>query len=122
MVASTYPAPYPLTANEMSNSDMPEKTKAYKPKKRRKWTQERRKAQSARIKKQKPWLKATGPKTKEGKKHSANNSLKHGFRSQEYKDLLRLLKIQKDFIDNLAAGKNSDQYEINELDSMIKRP
>lgn len=81
---------------------MDDKTTTYASKKRRKWTKERRLAQSKRAKEQKPWLNATGPKTKQGKEHSSQNSLKHGFRSQEYNELLQLLKKQKNFIKNLS--------------------
>ncbi len=37
------------------------------------WTQERRAAQSARLRERKPWLLSTGPRTVEGKKRSSLN-------------------------------------------------
>jgi len=46
-------------------------------------TQEKRERQSKLIKTWKPWEQSTGAKTKEGKARSAQNALKHGFRSRE---------------------------------------
>ncbi len=45
------------------------------------WTPAHRKAQSAWMHQNKPWLLSTGPRTEEGKRASAYRSLKHGRRS-----------------------------------------
>ncbi len=42
------------------------------------WTEERRKAQAERCRKNAPWKKATGPKTAAGKAKSSVNAYKHG--------------------------------------------
>ena len=51
------------------------------------WTSERRKKQSELIKTWKPWEKATGAKTIEGKNKSKMNALKHGCRSEVFRKL-----------------------------------
>ncbi len=65
------------------------------------WTDEKRKAQSERLKSLKPWLKTTGPKTDEGKKASSQNALKHGMRSELAKDLRRILQEQAEILKGL---------------------
>lgn len=45
------------------------------------WSKERRAAQAARCRAQKPWVKSTGPKTAKGKIISARNATKHGLRA-----------------------------------------
>jgi len=62
------------------------------------WDNESRKKASEEIHNNKPWLKSTGPKTKEGKEVSKMNALKrdyilHGL----MKELDMLLKEQKKF-------------------------
>ncbi len=65
------------------------------------WPPERRIAQSARAKAQKPWEKSTGPVTAAGKEAVKNNALKHGFRSAEYKNLCALLRTQAAFVKDI---------------------
>ena len=55
--------------------------------KRRIWTLEQRLQQAQRIHQQKPWERSTGPKTPEGKAISRENSLKHGTRSKNIRDM-----------------------------------
>lgn len=78
---------------------METKSKPYKPNPTRGWPPERRRAQAARIRRQKPWLKATGPRTAVGKARVAQNALKHGRRSaaflRQYRAISRLLRFQK---------------------------
>jgi hypothetical protein len=53
------------------------------------WSRERRAKQAELIRKSKPWLKSTGPRTEEGKARSASNALKHGFRSRAFIERIR---------------------------------
>lgn len=70
----------------------------------------RRKAQAERIRKTKPWLKATGPKTKAGKIRSSKNAWKHGFRSRQMNEIYRLLRWQKAFTKQIQAKLNNGTY------------
>lgn len=65
------------------------------------WTEEKRQAQSEKMKQLKPWLKATGPNTEDGKKTSSRNAMKHGLRSQLAKDLRETLRRQDAFLKGL---------------------
>ena len=71
----------------------------------RKWTAEERLIQSQLTHQQKPWKYATGPQTPEGKAASAKNSLKHGARSFEIREMARqvteLRRELNQIIDNL---------------------
>ncbi len=51
------------------------------------WTPERRKKQSELIKSWKPWEKSTGAKTVGGTEKSKMNALKHGCRSEVFRNL-----------------------------------
>lgn len=44
----------------------------------RKWTPEERRQQAFLIQQWRPWLKATGPRTQDGKVISSRNAYKHG--------------------------------------------
>lgn len=74
------------------------------------WPPERRKAQAARIRRQKPWLKSTGPRTRAGKARVARNAYKHGFRSRDYRTLCALLRWQAQFVkrvkQDIKSGAN----------------
>jgi hypothetical protein len=48
------------------------------------WSAERRAKQADLMRRNQPWSKSTGPKTKTGKARSAANAKKHGFRSQAF--------------------------------------
>jgi hypothetical protein len=67
------------------------------------WTDERRKKQAENCRKTKPWTNATGPKTDEGKKRSAQNTYAHGMRSELVLDLSRLMTEQRRFIKELLS-------------------
>src|SRR5215470_20251804 len=73
-------------------------------KNRRGWTIERRARQSALTRKWKPWLRTTGPKTKDGKAKSAMNALTHGMRSraalEEFRRVRAALRRWQLFIDS----------------------
>lgn len=61
------------------------------------WTSERRARQAILIQRWKPWERATGPKTKEGKARSAMRGFKGGWRAQ-LRELKRLLREQDQFL------------------------
>ena len=68
------------------------------------WTPERRKRQAESIKNWRPWDKATGPKTPEGKAASKMNGYKGGTWKQireAQKALNAALREQADFISRL---------------------
>jgi len=58
------------------------------------WTEEARAKQRKVIMKSKPWKKATGPKTAEGKKISSQNALKHGGRTKDMDEICHFLWAQ----------------------------
>lgn len=62
------------------------------------WTEERRQKQAERIRANKPWEKATGPKTAKGKARSCRNALKHGARSTLQDDYTAILKLNREFV------------------------
>lgn len=68
------------------------------------WTAERRAKQAENMKKTKPWLQTTGPRTADGKDAIKNNALKHGGRSMAYRRLLDALKAQENFLKSLDLG------------------
>lgn len=65
------------------------------------WTAEKRARMAEMTKARKPWEKATGPKTLEGKNAVKHNALRHGFRSAEFEALQKALGTQKRFVETL---------------------
>jgi hypothetical protein len=61
------------------------------------WTPERRARQAALIRRLKPWMKATGPKSVQGTTKSKMNALKHGGRSTSIRRLSRVLRLIETF-------------------------
>jgi hypothetical protein len=61
------------------------------------WTPERRAAQASRIRQQKPWERATGPRTQAGKETSKANALKHGWHTAAAAELRQLLREQRHY-------------------------
>ena len=64
-------------------------------KRKKTWTPERRARQAALIRRSKPWLHSTGPKTEAGKARASQNACKHGFRSRDH--LLTAARIRRAF-------------------------
>ena len=82
------------------------------------WSVERRARQAALIRSWRPWQKSTGPRTNEGKAHSARNALKHGWRSRAcierrradreiVRASIRTLAIARAFLRTLSAQQPS---------------
>lgn len=76
--------------NELSNS--------YFPLKRRPWGPKRRLLQRQRILAVRPWLRATGPRTRQGRIVSARNALKTGAYNRFHKALRRALSYQAQYL------------------------
>lgn len=62
------------------------------------WPPARRKAQAERIKKTKPWLKSTGPRTALGKAKIKYNAWKHGCQCHEMLRVRAVLRRQRDYL------------------------
>ena len=69
------------------------------------WTPERRARQAALMRRLKPWMSSTGPKTDEGKGKSKANATKHGGRSNSMSRLRRVLRL----IETMEKEKNKDK-------------
>jgi release factor glutamine methyltransferase len=80
--------------NEIGKKALLENKKA----RQKQWTPEKKSKQARIIQKYRPWERTTGPKTIEGKAKSAQNALKHGFRSRDYAELCRLLRLQDEYV------------------------
>ena len=59
------------------------------------WPPERRRKQAERLRKLKPWLKSTGPKTRTGKARAAQNALKHGGRARLIRKIAYMLALHR---------------------------
>ncbi|MFN9790920.1 MAG: hypothetical protein ACK53X_07525 [Holosporales bacterium] len=56
------------------------------------WTPERRAQQAEAIRQWQPWDHATGPATPAGKATAAQNARKHGMRSKEAREELKMVR------------------------------
>jgi hypothetical protein len=72
-------------------------------KKSKGWPESRRKRQAANARRQKPWLKSTGPKTAEGKAQIQKNALKHGLDSELGSNLRDVLRAHRKFLKSLET-------------------
>lgn len=68
------------------------------------WPPSRRRAQAAHIRRTKPWLKTTGPRTAAGKARSRMNAYKHGFRTRAFADIRKILRWQRNLVRRLVAA------------------
>ena len=66
------------------------------------WTPSRRARQAALIRRWRPWEKATGPKSPEGKARCSNNAWKGGNRPI-LRELARTLRFQRERLDELRC-------------------
>lgn len=78
-------------ANEIGKQALLENKK----RRQQQWTAEKRAEQAGVIQQRKPWEHTTGPKTQAGKARSSQNAYKHGYRGQDYAELLVLLRQQE---------------------------
>lgn len=90
-----------------------------KKRKGRIWTDEQKQKQAERIRNQKPWLKSTGPKTIAGKRASAQNAIRHGYYSNDFKMMRLYLKTQKTYIATLRFMLKHDLFE-DDTDILIR--
>lgn len=63
------------------------------------WTQKDRERQAEVLRRVKIWEQSTGPKTPEGKAVSKMNAFKHGQSSSEIKNIRRLLRGHKKWLE-----------------------
>jgi len=68
------------------------------PRRGRGWPPARRKAQAENIRRVRPWLRSTGPRTAAGKARARMNGLKHGMRSSAMLRLQCLMRRQRLFL------------------------
>lgn len=64
----------------------------------RKWTEEERARQAEICRKNKPWEKSTGPRTKEGKDRSRWNAYTKGNYTGDYKIIRKALSLHHQFL------------------------
>ena len=93
------------------------------------WSPEARAAARLRVISSKPWKKSTGPRTERGKKISSMNAYKHGYYSQEMRDIRALLRVMDARLQLLIQMRKAEDrnrklakkiFSRNELSSHIK--
>jgi hypothetical protein len=84
------------------------------------WPPSRRKAQAARIRRLKPWLKTTGPRTAAGKARSSQNALKRDPHARTIIGIRALLRWQGRITRAIVHGRPVPP--IPSLYSLTKNP
>ncbi len=73
------------------------------------WPPERRLKQAERLKKLKPWLRSTGPKTRTGKARAAQNAFKHGGRAVVMRKLAHMLALHRRLLRKIEADMQKSE-------------
>lgn len=86
--------------NEQTDKSPPKRLRLrvnspYRRRGQRCWTQAQRVAQASAIRRHKPWLKSTGPRSISGRARCSGNAIRHGMRSTAMRELGRALLRQK---------------------------
>ena len=74
------------------------------------WTAERRRAQAARLRRSRPWLRSTGPRSAQGKAVSSRNALVHGNRSAAMARVISGLQAQRRFMQVMMADTRARRH------------
>ena len=77
------------------------------------WPPSRRAAQALRIRRTKPWLQSTGPRTAAGKARVARNAYRHGFRSRAYAGIAAVLRWQRRVVRAMLARHSVPAFPVN---------
>jgi hypothetical protein len=85
------------------------------------WTEERRRAQAERIRKTKPWEKATGPRTAAGKRRSSMNAYKHGGRCRFMDQYRLLLWLNREFVKQTMIAETAHMDSARRTNELLKR-
>ena len=84
------------------------------------WSQERRRRQSELIRKWKPWLASTGPRTKRGKIEASQNARKHGLRSAEIRLVGAVIAGCRRFTGSISPSIGVRAYDRTNLNKRSK--
>lgn len=74
----------------------------------RNWFPEERQRQAELIRQHRPWEKSTGPRTEEDKQAVRHNGMTHGWRSEDIREVRRLLRAQREYVRALLARAKDD--------------
>ncbi len=86
------------------------------------WTDERRQKQREAIRRWKPWLGSTGPRTLPGKMRSCMNALRHGRRGEQVRRFDALIRHQQRFLQLVNAQADHYIFWPNELLDFARHP
>lgn len=85
------------------------------------WSEERRRAQAERCRRNKPWEHSTGPKTKGGKARSSINGYKHGLRLESIKSIDLMCLYHKAFLNSYIFMQEVELKEFEEKQRLIRK-